>query len=327
MGNILLFYKYVHIINPKKFTEWQTKLCKALNLRGRLLIAHEGINGTLGGSISDTQQYEQIMLKLSLFKNMDIKKAPGSAEDFPRLRIATRNTIVNLGIDPEQLTVSQTGTHLAPQEVHELLLNKPDNLVILDARNMVESAVGKFTDALTPKIRRFRDLPEYIDNNSDLFKDKQVLMYCTGGVRCERATAYLKEKNIAEKVFQVEGGIHRYVEQYPDGFFRGKNYVFDNRITAKINDDILGTCAICSVAYDDYTNCLNALCNKHFICCNTCKNNFANTCSLTCKTLIIENKVPQRPLFGQQTVSQQQLYTQQQTPSQQKNIHDTPNQQ
>ncbi len=314
MGNILLFYKYVHIINPKKFTDWQTKLCKKLNLRGRLLIAHEGINGTLGGSLCDTERYEKIMLNLSLFKDMDIKKAPGSADDFPRLRVAMRNTIVNLGIDPEQLTTAQGGPHLTPQEVHELLSKKPNNLVILDARNMVESAVGKFTGALTPEIKRFRDLPEYIDANSDLFKDKQVLMYCTGGVRCERASAYLKEKNIVKEVFQVEGGIHRYVEQYPDGFFRGKNYVFDNRITAKINDDILGSCAICFIPYDDYVNCLNALCNKHFICCNTCKKDLENTCSSTCKTLITENRVPQRPLFGKQELSQQ------------KDIHDIPSQ-
>lgn len=301
MGTILLFYKYVNIPQPKRFAKWQKKICEELGLRGRVLIAQEGINGTLGGSTQAIDRYKAIMLADPSFADIDFKENEGSAEHFPRLRIATRATIVNLGIDPRELTAQQGGTHLSPEEVHTLLLNKPDNLIIFDARNEVESAVGKFTDAITPAIKYFRDLPEYIDNNSDLFKDKQVLMYCTGGIRCERASAYLNTKGIAQQVFQLEGGIHRYAEQYPDGFFRGKNYVFDNRIATKVNDDILGSCSICAISCDDYLNCLNALCNKHFICCASCKETLQNTCSVQCKTLVLEKKAPQRPLFGTQT--------------------------
>ena len=170
--------------------------------------------------------------------------------------------------------------------------------MILDARNNYEWVIGKFENAITPPIENFRDLPEYLEQNLDQFKDKQVLMYCTGGIRCERASAYLNEKNVAKKVYQLQGGIHRYVEQYPDGFFRGKNYVFDGRISVKINDDILASCTICNVACDDYHNCLNALCNEHFIACIACVEKLANTCSEKCQILLAENKVQERPAFN-----------------------------
>jgi len=295
MGTILLFYKYVTIHHPKRLAKWQTKICQDLGLRGRVLIAHEGINGTLGGTIESISRYKMLMQGQAYFADIDFKENSGSAFDFPRLRIAVRPTIVNFGIDPDKLTTQNAGTHLDPSEVHTLLSHKPDDLVILDARNATESAVGKFTGAITPDIKHFRDLPAYIDNNSELFKDKQVLMYCTGGIRCERASAYLNEKKIAKRVFQVTGGIHRYAEQFPDGFFRGKNYVFDNRITTSVNNDILGSCALCGTPYDGYVNCLNALCNKHFICCLTCLEQLHGTCSSQCATLLRENQAQQRP--------------------------------
>src|SRR5438045_9113606 len=116
-------------------------------------------------------------------------------------------------------------------------------------------------------------------------------MYCTGGIRCERASAYLNEKNIAKKVYQMEGGIHRYVEQYPDGFFRGKNYVFDGRIAVKVNDDVVSHCLLCSEPCDQYTNCLNASCNEHFICCVQCLDSYGNTCGATCEELLSQHKV------------------------------------
>ena len=298
MGIILLYYKYVHIEHPKRIVKWQKQVCYDLQLRGRILIAHEGINGTISGSAKSINRYKTIMSQNPLFADIDFKESAGSIEDFSRLYVVERNTIVNLGIEPTTCTVNDGGKYLEPEEVHELLSKKPDDLVILDTRNVVESAIGKFIDAITPDIKHFRDFPEYIDNNIDQFKNKQVLMYCTGGVRCERATAYLKLKNIAKQVYQINGGIHRYVEKYPDGFFRGKNYVFDNRIALKVNDDVLGTCGLCDNACDDYTNCLNALCNKHFISCASCKNNMQNTCSTHCHQLIRAHKTPKRPLFG-----------------------------
>lgn len=298
MNKIILFYKYISIEYPKQVMKWQQEICKNLGFKGRILISHEGINGTLGGSIENIEQYKALMDSHELFSNIDFKESDGGPECFPRLSVKVRNEAVSLGIPYDQLTPRNAGQHLTAQETHELLTEKPEDLVVLDARNNYEWAIGKFEGALTPDIENFRDLPQYLDENLEQFKDKQVLMYCTGGIRCERASAYLNEKNVAKKVYQIQGGIHRYTEEYPDGFFRGKNYVFDGRIAVKINDDILGSCAICNKACDDYYNCLNALCNKHFICCNECIEKLNKTCSETCKALIAENKVQQRPEFN-----------------------------
>ena len=297
MNKIILFYKYIDIAYPKQVMKWQQEICKHLELKGRVLISHEGINGTLGGSIENLDKYKEMMSAHELFGNIDFKESPGGPECFPRLAVKVRNEAVSLGIAYDELTARNAGQHLTPQETHDLITQNPDDLVILDARNNYEWAIGKFENAITPDIENFRDLPQYLEQNLDQFADKQVLMYCTGGIRCERASAYLNEKNIAKKVYQMEGGIHRYVEQYPDGFFRGKNYVFDGRIAVRVNDDILGSCAICSNPCDDYYNCLNALCNKHFICCAVCVERLGNTCSENCKNLIAENKVQQRPEF------------------------------
>jgi predicted sulfurtransferase len=220
-----------------------------------------------------------------------------------------RDEAVALGIPYDKLTPRQGGQHLTPAETHALITENPDDLIILDARNNYEWEIGRFENAITPDIKNFRDLPQYLDENLDTFKDKQVLMYCTGGIRCERATAYLNEKNIAKNVYQIEGGIVRYAEQYPDGYFRGKNYVFDARIAVKINDDILGSCLLCKQPCDDYHNCLNAQCNKHFIGCYDCVNAFNKTCSQSCQMLIAENKACLRPEFNKYSAHTNSLDT------------------
>jgi|SRR5581483_12168336 len=303
MNKIILYYKYITIRYPKHVMKWQQQVCTELGLKGRILISEEGINGTLGGTQENIERYKKLMSEHELFTDIDFKESEGGAECFPRLSVKIRNEAVSLGIAPGTLTTQSAGQHLSPEETHALISQNPGDLVILDARNDYESAIGKFQNAITPAIENFRDLPAFLDQHADQFKDKQVLMYCTGGIRCERASAYLNEKNIAKKVYQMNGGIHRYVEKYPDGFFRGKNYVFDGRIAVKVNDDILGTCLLCNIACDDYHNCLNAKCNKHFICCTQCKTALNQTCSQTCKELVAEQKTTQRPLFNKINVT------------------------
>lgn len=295
MGKITLFYKYINLSDPKAVMLWQRSLCEKLELKGRILIGHEGINGTVGGSERSIRCYVREMKEYPPFKNIDFKFSKCDQDPFPHLIVKVRKEIVALGIDPEKLSYAQGGKHLSPKQVHELLTDKPNDLVILDTRNECEVAIGKFEGAIDPKIQHFRDFPKYIEDNLELFKDKQVLMYCTGGIRCERATAVLKEKNVAKEVFQIKGGIHRYAENYPKGFFRGKNYVFDSRIAMKVNDDILGKCLNCQKPYDEYTNCLNAVCNKHYICCPDCLKNLSNTCSATCQNLVLNKQTKIRP--------------------------------
>ncbi len=237
---ILLYYKYVAIQYPKQVQKWQQALCAELNLRGRIIIAHEGINGTVGGSSEALEAYQQAMVEHPLFGGIDFKHSEGAADSFPRMRIVIKDEIVRLGISSEMVRAEQGGRHLTPQEAHDLMAQKPDDLLIFDGRNNYESRIGAFAGALTPNLQTFRDFPNYIDENLEQFKDKTVLMYCTGGVRCERLSALLKTKQVAKEVVQISGGIHRYAEQFPDGFFKGKNYVFDARISKSLGSDLSG---------------------------------------------------------------------------------------
>lgn len=298
MAKIILFYKYVDIDNVPEVAKWQRALCTELELTGRIVLAQEGINGTLGGQDEQVSKYIQEMNNHPLFGEIDFKESLGvGSECFPKLKIWMRDEICHLGVDTKKYSPASGGKHLKPEEVHKLLEENPQDLIIIDTRNKFEADVGRFKDAIVPDIRYFREFPKYVDENLEQFKDKQVLMYCTGGIRCERATSYLKSKDVAKEIYQIEGGIHRYVEKYPDGFFRGKNYVFDDRVTVKVNDDILGSCYICQKPNDDFTNCLNATCNKHFICCSECKKEYAGTCSRECQELVKEKKVNIRPEF------------------------------
>jgi predicted sulfurtransferase len=275
---IIIYYKYIDIQYPEQVRKWQFDLCQRLGLKGRILIAHEGINGTLGGDDTSLQEYITQMGQHPLFGGIDFKFSEGGAEQFPRLRVVVRPEIVSTGM-PKEITAQTAGKHLTPEQTHELFNEKPDNLVILDTRNWYESKVGTFEGAITPDIKAFRELPAYIDTHLDEFKDKKVFMFCTAGVRCERASAYLKSKNVTQEVYQLQGGIHRYVEQFPEGHFRGKNYVFDGRVTTKANEDVLSQCSFCSVACDEYVNCANSVCNIQFIVCAQCKQK-TNTCTM-----------------------------------------------
>lgn len=291
MHTVTLFYQYSLIKEPNALAAAQRKLCTKLGLKGRIIIACEGINGTLGGTRAAITAYQQEMLKHPLFAAIDFKDNPGHPDYFPRLSIKVKEEIVKMGISPEKLSAEDAGVHLSPQEAHALLDSNPEDLIILDGRNNYESRIGTFRKAVTPDIDNFRDFPAYIDNHTEQFKDKRVLMFCTGGIRCERASAYVKSKGVAKEVYQITGGIVRYVEQFPDGHFRGKNYVFDARVAVKVNDDILGSCDSCGIPYDEYTNCVNAFCNKQILSCPDCLKQLKNTCSERCAQLVQSQQV------------------------------------
>lgn len=291
MGKILLFYKYVDIEYPGQIVKWQRKLCERLSLTGRILIAQEGINATVGGKTCAIEEYKDEVNAHELFGNIDFKESDGAADHFPRLQVTAKNEIVHLGLDTNLYNARNGGIHLNPAQTQNLLHNKPENLVILDARNNYESRIGTFKDAITPNIKNFREFPTFVDNNSEQFKNKKVLMFCTGGIRCERASAYLKSKNIVQEVYQIEGGIQKYIEHYPQGSFKGKNYVFDGRIAVQVTSDILTHCDNCTAPYDDYSNCINASCNKRIIMCTVCIKKYNNTCGSRCAELVNNKKV------------------------------------
>lgn len=293
MEKIILFYRYTQLANPETIRQWQLGLCRQLSLNGRIILAYEGINGTLGGQATAIARYIHEMQQRPEFAHIDFKESPGSASHFPTLKIQIRPEIVHLGRN--KIHATDGGVHLTPAEAHQLINNNP-KLVLLDSRNYYEARIGTFTNAITPPINYFREFPQFIDDNTNIFKDKDVLMFCTGGIRCEKASAYLKSKHVAKNIYQITGGIHRYIEQFPDGHFRGKNYVFDARIGMPANQDVIGSCDICKRPWDEYSNCCNASCNKQTLLCPPCKTAYDACCSQSCQELISAGAVKKRPL-------------------------------
>lgn len=295
---VLLYYKYIEIKNPNFEIKKHLEFLKSINLLGRVIISEEGINGSLCGEDEYCAKYIEYMNNHLIFNNIEFKKSESNFICFSKLHVKYKKEITILGIDPKDLSAKDSTKKISPKEFHEAIKNKKNNnkdFILFDIRNNYESRIGSFEGAIKPDLKNFRDFPKYFEENKDLFKDKEVYMYCTGGIRCERASALLNKINIAKDIIHLNGGIHKYVEEYPNGFFRGKNYVFDDRVSMKINNDILTSCDICNIECDSYNNCLNAICNKHYISCDACMISMKSCCSKECKNLTESKSVPLRP--------------------------------
>lgn len=285
---ILLYYKYVHVADPEALKVSQMELCKALGLKGRIILASEGINGTVEGTVENTEKYIEEMVKDPRFANMNWKKSVGDGNSFPRLSVKTRKEIVSLhledgagvcDIDPNVTT----GKHLKAEELHEWImenkaavaqgLGEPREFYIVDMRNAYEFKVGHFENSILPPMENFRDLPKVVEQIKHL-KNKTVLTVCTGGVRCEKASGFLITQGFTD-VYQLENGIVTYMEKYPNEDFKGKLYVFDNRVAMGFYTDdpkheVIGKCDECGETSENYVNCANPVCHRHFIACHKC---------------------------------------------------------
>jgi UPF0176 protein len=284
MQKITLYYKFVKIGDTETVKLWQRELCERLGLKGRILISAEGINGTLGGELRALKTYRRAMSEHSLFKGIVYKWSEGSAADFPRLSVKIRSETVTLGL-PE-ITPENCGERLKPEQFHEMVANDPE-VVLLDARNNYESAIGRFKGAITPDIANFRELPGKIADFEHL-KNKKVITYCTGGIRCETFSALLKKEGF-ERVYQLDGGIVKYGEKYGDsGYWEGKCFVFDSRISIAFSGDSqdIGACLHCLAKSSDYINCANPACNKFYLACTDCSQKI--TCSTACHNLFVK---------------------------------------
>lgn len=276
MQKIILYYKFVPVRDPDAVRMWQRALCEKLNLRGRILISEHGINGTLGGDLKDLKSYAKEIKSFDPFKKMVFKWSDGKREDFPKLVVKVRPEIVTFGA-ADEIKVNENGivgggTRLKPADVHKLLEER-DDVVFLDGRNKREAAVGKFKDAIVPSVERTRDFKREIEKPKyDAIKDKPVVTYCTGGIRCEVLSALMKNRGFKE-VYQVDGGIVKYGEVYGDkGLWEGSLYVFDERLTIKFSDDAedIGECIHCQTKTSHYANCANVKCNHHMLVCEAC---------------------------------------------------------
>lgn len=275
---VILFYKYIHIDNPKAFRDEQFALCKRLYMKGRMIIASEGINGTFEGTKEACKEYMEHMKQDPRFSDIHWKISSGTKDGtaFPRLSVKVRKEIVSLhlgdnenqpDINPNQIT----GNHLKPEDLHQWY-KEGKKFHIVDMRNDYELRVGKFEGTIFPNLNNFRDLKQNIKKIENL-KDETVLTVCTGGVRCEKASGLLVREGF-KQVYQLDGGIVSYMEKYPGQDFKGSLYVFDKRIVMNFDDkdnhEVIGRCSKCAKPSEHYVNCANLMCHDHFICCEDC---------------------------------------------------------
>ena len=275
MQKIILYYKFMPIADPEAVRLWQRSLCERLNLKGRILISPHGINGTLGGGLDDLKTY--VKDTKAYFKGTQFKWSDGARDDFPKLSIKVRDEIVTFGA-ADEIRVDENGVvgggkHLKPEQVHELVKERGEDVVFFDGRNAYEAAVGKFKNAVVPEVQHTRDFVNELEGPKyDDIKDKPVVTYCTGGIRCEVLSALMKNRGFKE-VYQLDGGIVKYGETFgDDGLWEGSLYVFDGRMGQKFSDKAqdIGVCIHCGAKTSNYENCANKSCNQLILICKKC---------------------------------------------------------
>lgn len=258
---VILFYKYVEVADPAAFATAQRELCAELGLKGRVLIAAEGINGTLAGPRVAIDRYIKALKRDARFSDITFKLSAGDAGTFPKLVVKVRKEIVTLNagaLEPDRDNL------LSPLAWKEKLENDP-NAVVLDVRNRYETDAGRFENAIVCQIEHFRELPGYIEQFEPL-KQKHVLVYCTGGVRCEKASALLRQRGF-RNVHQLQGGIVSYQEQFGNEHWLGECFVFDQRMTVRVEEGLrqIGRCAHTGSVTGRFVNCLHDPCHKLFL--------------------------------------------------------------
>jgi UPF0176 protein len=277
---------------------WQQTLCASLNLKGRILVSPHGINGTLGGESEDLKRYVKATKQYPGFKDTAFKWSEGTRDHFPRLSVRVRSEIVAFDA-ADELKVDEKGvvgggTHLKPRQLHDLVEQRGEDVVFFDGRNKWEAAVGRFKNAVVPDVETSRDFIRELESGKyDELKDKPVVTYCTGGIRCEILSSLMKNRGFSE-VYQLDGGIATYGETYKDtGLWEGSLYVFDDRMGVKFSDEAvdIGQCVHCADKTSNYENCANLACNKLVLICQQCKTG-VDTCGQDdCRHRVASSKI------------------------------------
>ncbi|MFD1214414.1 rhodanese-related sulfurtransferase [Arthrobacter sp. GCM10027362] len=280
LNRIVLYYAFAPLPDPEALRLWQRALCEKLGLTGRILISKDGINGTVGGELNVVKQYVKATREYPAFTKMDVKWSEGAAADFPRLSVKVRDEIVSFGA-PGELKVDENGVlgggiRLGPEELHDLVdANRQAgrDVVFFDGRNAFEAQIGRFKDAVVPDVETTRDFIRELDSGRyDGLKDKPVVTYCTGGIRCEVLSALMVNRGFQE-VYQLDGGIVRYGEAFGDsGLWEGSLYVFDRRMHLEFTPEArtLGRCVRCTAPSSKFENCSNPSCRKLALYCADC---------------------------------------------------------
>lgn len=284
---IILFYKYANIENPATYMERERAVCEVLGLKGRIIIAEEGINGTLEGNRENIEKYKTHILADKKFKQMNIKESIGNGEAFPRLSVKVKDEIVSTKLPKNINPNRETGKYLQPIDLKRMYEDNED-FVIVDMRNDYELASGYFDKTINLNLENSRDLQKKeILDKIKIHKNKKLVTVCTGGVRCEKMSAYLLDQGF-ENVYQLHNGMHGFMEKYPGQHFKGTLYTFDNRKVMDFGGDreIVGKCFNCMKSTERYENCANPICHKHFLVCENCVNKYDENdfyCKNECK--------------------------------------------
>lgn len=293
---VLLYYKYVAIDDPIAVREEQRALCVSLGLKGRIIVAHEGINGTVEGTQENTQKYIEAMEKSTYFSGTSFKRSDGTGTAFPKLSVKFRPEVVTAGM-PNLNPNSVTGKYLSADDLHTWY-EEGREFYVVDMRNDYEYASGYFENYIPSGMQNFFELPDTLERLEHL-RDKTVVTVCTGGIRCEKASGFLVGNGFSD-VYQLKDGIQTYMEKYPNKHFKGKLYVFDNRLTLGFNTDspeheIVGSCFHCGEKSDLYVNCEYNFCHYHYICCLGCRDEATGLafCKPTCKEAYLKQNTPQ----------------------------------
>jgi UPF0176 protein len=285
MYQVILYYKYVKIENPEDAALRHLEYCKSLGLRGRILVSPEGINGTCSGTIESTSRYMKDMHTDPHFRNMEFKVDEVPGHVFRKMHVRVKKELVTFRLEKDLDPNVISGVHLKPKEW--LAKMQEDDVIILDGRTDYEFDLGHFKNAMRPPVASFREFPKWVEREFIQNKDKKVLTYCTGGVRCEKLSGYLLDIGF-KQVYQLDGGIIKYSKD-PDvkgSLFEGKCYVFDERISVPVNFaepyTVTGKCHHCGTPTDHYVNCANLDCHKQHFECSECEKKWARSCSQAC---------------------------------------------
>ena len=279
------FYKYAKIGNPSVFRDHFFILLDEIGTLGRIYVSYEGVNAQVSVSTYHVITFREKLNEITFLENCRLNYAiEDNGKSFFKLAIKVRNKIVADGLDDKSFDVTNIGTHVKADEFNAL--SKDPETIIVDMRNHYESEVGHFINAITPEVATFREELPIVEEMLSDKKDKKLLLYCTGGIRCEKASAYFKHKGFKE-VYQLEGGIIEYARQVKDkgleNRFVGKNFVFDERLGERISGDVIARCHQCGGPSDDHVNCANDACHLLFIQCKSCAEKYQHCCSDECK--------------------------------------------
>ena len=287
LQKIILYYGFAPVADPETMKLWQKTLCESLGLKGRIIISKHGINGTLGGDMSALKKYVRETKQFPGFGKIDFKWSEGTGNDFPRLSVKNRKELVAF-TSPDEIKVEKSGItnggkHLKPAEVNKLVEERGDDVVFFDGRNAFEAKIGKFKNAIVPDVETSHDFIKELESGKyDHLKDKPIVTYCTGGIRCEILSAVMMNRGFKE-IYQIQGGIVRYGETFKDkGLWEGSLYVFDERMTMDFSDEtkVIGECEACGGATKNFVNCANLGCKDLVLLCESCA---ATPENLVCK--------------------------------------------